>query len=403
MNKYDRLRAFFKADYTSGLILLLSALAAIVFVNTGNEALYNHILETRIGLGQASLTLHYWINDGLMTIFFFFVAMEIKREILIGELSTRSKLILPVFMALGGMMMPALIFIGINWGNPHNLAGWAIPAATDIAFSLGVLALLGSRVPLYVKVLLTAVAIIDDMGAILIIALFYSDALNLMAVGLALIPIVALLILNLRGVKHVGWYVALGLLVWFAFLHSGVHATIAGVLIAALIPMDVQKDDHCLLRRLEHKLKPWVAYGIMPLFALANSGVSFDGVTWNDMMLPMPVGIILGLCIGKPLGIFGFMYLAKKTGIAKLPYGARYLEVVALAFLCGIGFTMSLFIGSLAFDTPLELAEMKLGVLGGSTISAILGSLTMVIATRGQRDRITPDRKLKPRYKQKSS
>jgi len=389
-----KLTNFINADYSGGILLFLAAVFAIVIANVGFYEEYDALLHTKIGLFGHGMSVHYWINDGLMAIFFFLVGMEIKREILMGELSSRSKVALPVMMAIGGMVVPAGIYFLVNADSPHNFVGWAIPAATDIAFSLGVLALLGSRVPLYVKVLLTAVAIIDDVGAIVIIALFYTSNLNLDALLLSAIPLIGLFMLNWRRHKSLISYLLLGLLLWFGILQSGIHASLAGVVLATTIPMSLQREENCLLRNLEHKLHPWVTFGILPLFALANSGIHFEGLTLHNLLDDMPLGIILGLVAGKPLGIFGFMYIACHTGLAKLPFGARYAEVVGLSFLCGIGFTMSLFIGTLAFDTAFELNEVKMGVLGGSLVSAILGVIVMYIATAGRSQTLTPDHKL---------
>jgi NhaA family Na+:H+ antiporter len=315
-----------------------------------------------------------WINDGLMAIFFFLVGLEIKREILEGRLASLQKAAFPVIAAIGGMIAPALIFIGLNHDDPTALSGWAIPAATDIAFAVGVLALLGSRVPVALKVFLLALAIIDDLGAIVIIALFYTSDLSLSVLVIAAIGVAVLAYLNHRGVTRTAVYVATGFVIWVCVLKSGVHATLAGVVVALFIPLRAGHDqERSPLMEVEHGLASWVAFGVMPIFAFANAGVALHNLSLNDLFGGIPLGIALGLFAGKQIGIMAFTWTAVRLGIARLPDGATWLQVYGIAVLGGIGFTMSLFIGTLAFSGPEQAAAVRIGVLAGSVASALLG------------------------------
>jgi NhaA family Na+:H+ antiporter len=317
-----------------------------------------------------------WINDGLMAIFFLLVGLEIKREIREGELAARDQALLPCIAALGGMIVPAVIYAALNWGDAQQMRGWAIPTATDIAFALGVLALLGSRVPVALKVFLTALAIIDDLGAIVIIALFYTHGLSLESMVLAAVALAVLLALNLMHVVRVSVYVLVGIALWVFVLKSGVHATLAGVAIAMAIPMRNPKDpEQSPLIDLENKLHIWVAYGILPLFAFANAGVSLAGLSFTSLFETLPLGIAIGLFLGKQVGVFGATLLAVKSGLSRMPEGTTWPQIYGAALLAGIGFTMSLFIGTLAFNAPEQAAQVRLGVLGGSLTSAIVGYL----------------------------
>ncbi|MCP4327866.1 MAG: Na+/H+ antiporter NhaA [Alphaproteobacteria bacterium] len=378
------LREFFKFEAAGGIVLIAASALALILANTPLESLYDDLLETplqiRVGTLDIAKPLLLWINDGLMAVFFFLVGLEIKREFLEGELSSRAQLTLPVIAAFGGMAVPALIFVLVNLGTPENLDGWAIPAATDIAFALGILALLGSKAPLSLKVLLTAVAIIDDLGAILIIAIFYSGDLSLMSLAVAVAAVTGLFMLNRMRIARYAPYMLIGIVLWVSVLKSGVHATLAGVILAFFIPMEgrdnaelTEDHQHSPLKHLEHTLHPWVAFGILPVFGFANAGVSFAGMTLASLFDPLALGIALGLFVGKQVGIFGAIWLTVKLGLSRMPEGANWQQLYGLALLCGIGFTMSLFIGGLAFDDPDHAAYVRLGVLSGSILAAIGG------------------------------
>ena len=386
----QRIGEFLKLESASGLILMGAALLALIANNSPLSPWYDTLLSTtvaiQIGEFEIAKALLLWINDGLMAVFFFLVGLEIKRELIQGELSSFDKAALPAIAAIGGMAMPALVFVAINWGSPETLSGWAIPAATDIAFALGILMLLGNRVPVALKVMLLAVAIIDDLGAILIIALFYTSDLSLGMLGLAAIGFAALVSLNLSGVRHTAPYVLIGTVIWVCVLKSGIHATLAGVLVALTIPLrtgDRQTGDgvdagdgeahQSPLHKLEHDLHPWIAYMVLPAFAFANAGVSFGGISPGDITGVLPLGIALGLVIGKPLGVFGFSFLAVKSGLVRLPDGLGWRHVAGLSAIAGIGFTMSLFIGTLAFNSGELLNQVRIGVLLGSIVSALAG------------------------------
>jgi NhaA family Na+:H+ antiporter len=374
------IREFLRLESASGMLLLAGAALAIVFANTPLAPFYDGLLSTpvevRIGELQIAKPLLLWINDGLMAVFFFLVGLELKREVLEGELSQPAQVALPAIAALGGIVAPALIYVAFNRGDDLALSGWAIPAATDIAFALGVLALLGSRVPTALKIFLMTLAILDDLGAILIIAIFYSSDLSLQSLLIAAAAVVLLAVLNRIGVKALAGYVVIGIVLWVSVLKSGVHATLAGVVLAAFIPLRVGGEpEQAPLRRLEHGLHPWVAYGILPLFAFANAGVSLHGLSFEKLLEPVPLGIALGLFLGKQLGVFGFTWLAVKARLARLPSSVGWAEIYGVSVLCGIGFTMSLFIGSLAFEHggPDYAVDDRLGILLGSILSAVVG------------------------------
>jgi len=378
---------FFKLEAASGLLLLISAILALLISNSNFSHIYFDTLKSYLFIGinnfGMKLSVLHWINDALMAIFFFFVTLEIKREFLQGELSSRKQALLPIIAAFGGMLVPALFYVYVNFQTPETLNGWAIPSATDIAFSLGVLSLLGSRVPISLKIFLTALAIIDDLGAILIIAFFYSGDLNIKYLSLILITFIFLLLLNKFNIKKFLPYLLLGLFLWFFTHESGVHATIAGVLLATVIPHRKKQKDFSLLTKVEHNISPYVAFGIMPLFALANAGVSLEGISFNSLLMPVPLGIVLGLFLGKQIGVFLFSIISIKLKIAQMPNNANWLNFYAVGVLTGIGFTMSLFVGNLAFvDNTQYIDGVKIGVLTGSLLSTILGYVLLLIAPR---------------------
>jgi NhaA family Na+:H+ antiporter len=335
-----------------------------------------------------------WINDGLMAIFFLLVGLEVKREVIEGELSTPAQVVLPVVAGLGGMIVPALIYLLFNRANGSALNGWAIPTATDIAFALGVLSLLGKRVPVSLKIFLTAVAIADDLGAIVIIALFYTAELSIAMIFLAGVAIAALTSLNLQKVTRIAPYMVIGVILWVFVLKSGVHATLAGVAIAFAVPLKAtDTQGHAPLHQLEHSLHPWVAFGVLPIFAFANAGVSFTGVTLPALAEPLPIGIAAGLFVGKLVGVFGASATLVRLGLARLPEGASWLQLIGVAALCGVGFTMSLFIGSLAFEGPDYSTPLRLGVIAGSTLSGVTGYLLLRFASGQPRTTPSPSRR----------
>ncbi|MCK0547023.1 Na+/H+ antiporter NhaA [Pseudomonas syringae] len=366
---------FFAAESAGGLVLMAAALAALIVANSPLADSYFAALHAVF----AGLSVSHWINDGLMAIFFMLVGLEIKREVLAGQLASWSQRALPGFAALGGMVVPALIYVAFNWGRPDNIGGWAIPAATDIAFALGVLSLLGKRVPLSLKIFLSALAILDDLGAVLIIALFYTSDLSIPMLLAALGSIAALVALNRLGVKKLLPYLVLGALLWFFMLQSGIHATLAGVALALCIPLGKPDEEaRSPLLHLEEKLHPWVAFAVVPIFGFANAGVSLSGITADKLVDPVPLGVALGLLVGKQVGIFAMAALAIRAGLARLPDGSNWGQLYGVAALCGIGFTMSLFIGALAFPgTPELVDEVKVGVLIGSVLSAVLGVVVL--------------------------
>lgn len=374
------LTEFLRLEASSGILLVIAAVLAMVAENSAANGLYDALLaipvEIRIGEFEIAKPLLLWINDGLMAIFFFLIGLEVKREVLDGELSEPSRVVLPIIAAVGGMAIPAAIYILINAGDPVAMKGWAIPSATDIAFALGVLALLGSRVPNTLKLFLMTLAIVDDLGAILIIAAFYTSDLSLYSLLIAVVAIVLLFILNRRGVLALAPYLLIGIVLWTAVLKSGVHATLAGVLTALFIPFKKQPGEQkTQLEKLEDDLHPAVVYGILPLFAFANTGISFDGLTMQSLFHPVPLGIAVGLFVGNQIGVFGFSWLAIKSGLTQLPQDASWLQLYGVALLCGIGFTMSLFISSLAFEQGGHAIAIddRLGILLGSVVSAVLG------------------------------
>ncbi len=369
---------FFKLEAASGLILLISAILALIISNSNLSNLYFETLQKYIFFGfnnfGLKLSVLHWINDVLMAIFFFFVTLEIKREFIQGELSNIRQAILPIIGAIGGMLVPALIYVYINFDTPLTLRGWAIPSATDIAFSLGVLSLLGSRVPISLKVFLTALAIIDDLGAIVIIAFFYSGDLSLFNLSMMLIVFIILLLFNKYNIKKFLPYLIIGITLWHFTHESGIHATIAGVLLACTIPHRNKEKDFSLLIKIEHSISPYVAFGIMPLFAFANAGVSLEGISFSSLLQPVPLGILLGLFVGKQLGVFLFSYASIKSGLAQMPNNSNWINFYGVGVLTGIGFTMSLFVGNLAFiENTQHIDGVKLGVLSGSLLSTLFG------------------------------
>ena len=378
---------FFKLEAASGLLLLISAVIALFISNSNLSNLYFETLNRYLFVGinnfGIKMSLLHWINDALMAVFFFFVTLEIKREFLQGELSNRKQALLPIIAAIGGMLVPALIYVYINFQTGDTLNGWAIPSATDIAFSLGVLSLLGSRVPISLKVFLTALAIIDDLGAIVIIAFFYSGDLSIKYLSLLLITFIALIILNKFNIKKFIPYLLFGLILWFFTHESGIHATISGVLLATVIPHRKKGKDFSLLTKIEHSISPYVAFGIMPLFALANAGVSLRGMNFDSLLLPVPLGILLGLFIGKQIGVFLFSIISIKLKIAQMPNNANWLNFYGVGVLTGIGFTMSLFVGNLAFVENVQyISGVKIGVLTGSLLSTVFGYALLLIALK---------------------
>ena len=380
-------RWFFKLESASGLLLLISAIIALIISNSNYSSIYFDTLESYFFIGinnfGIKLSLLHWINDALMAVFFFFVTLEIKREFVNGELSSTKQALLPIIAAIGGMLVPALIYIYINFQNPDSLNGWAIPSATDIAFSLGVLSLLGSRVPISLKVFLTALAIIDDLGAIIIIAFFYTGDLNINYLALLLITFIFLIFLNKFKVKKFLPYLLFGLVLWFFTHESGIHATISGVLLATVIPHRDKEKDFSLLSKIEHSISPYVAFGIMPLFAFANAGVSLGGVSLSSLLQPVPLGILLGLFLGKQFGVFLFSYVSIKLKIAQMPNNANWLNFYGVGILAGIGFTMSLFIGNLAFIENTQYVDgVKIGVLSGSLLSTIFGYFLLLATSK---------------------
>ena len=380
-------RWFFKLEAASGILLLISAIVALYVSNSFFSEIYFGVLKKYLFIGVNNfglkLSVLHWINDALMAIFFFFVTLEIKREFLQGELSSIKQAMLPIVGAVGGMLIPALIYILINYKTPATLNGWAIPSATDIAFSIGILSLLGSRVPISLKVFLTALAIIDDLGAIIIIAFFYTGDLSIKYLILILLTFVFLLVLNKLNVKKFFPYLVLGLFLWVFTHESGIHATIAGVLLASVIPHRKKDNDFSLLIKIEHSISPYVAYFIMPLFAFANAGVSLEGLSFNSLLQPVPLGILLGLFVGKQIGVFIFTYASIKLGLAKLPSNSNWVSFYAVGILTGIGFTMSLFVGNLAFVNNLEYMDgVKIGVLSGSLLSTVVGYFLLMISSK---------------------
>ena len=375
---------FFKLEAASGLVLLFAAIIALIISNSGLSELYFSTLNEYLFIGinnfGLKLSVLHWINDALMAIFFFFVTLEIKREFLQGELSNIKQALLPIIAAIGGMLVPALFYVFINFGDSETMTGWAIPSATDIAFSLGVLSLLGKRVPLSLKVFLTALAIIDDLGAIVIIAIFYSGDLSIKYLSLMLLAFLILLVINKFNVKKFLPYLVIGIFLWDFTHNSGIHATIAGVLLAITIPHRKKEKDFSLLIKIEHAISPYVAFGIMPLFAFANAGVSLEGLSFGSLLDKVPLGIVLGLFLGKQLGVFVFSYISIKTKIAQMPSNSNWFNFYGVGVLTGIGFTMSLFVGNLAFVDSMQYMDgVKIGVLTGSLLSTLFGYFLILL------------------------
>ena len=380
-------RWFFKLEAASGLLLLISAILALILSNSNLSENYFSLLNKNLFIGiknfGLNLSIIHWINDALMAVFFFVVTLEIKREFIQGELSKPKQALLPIIGAVGGMAVPALIYVVINLETGYTLRGWAIPSATDIAFSIGVLSLLGSRVPISLKVFLVALAIIDDLGAIIIIAFFYSTELQYNYLLLMIISFIVLLLLNKFNVKKFAPFFFIGLLLWYFTHGSGIHSTISGVLLATTIPHRKKEKDYSLLLKLEHILSPYVAYGIMPLFALANAGVVLKDISFNSLLYPVPLGILCGLFFGKQIGVFLFSFLSIKLKFAEMPSNSNWLKLYGVGILTGIGFTMSLFVGNLAFvDYANEMDGVKIGVLSGSFLSAVIGYFMLLIVTK---------------------
>jgi len=382
---------FFQLEAASGLLLIAAAVMALIINNSPLSYLYNGLLDVPVAVQVGALNiakpLLLWINDGLMALFFLLIGLEVKREVVDGHLSKPAQVILPATAAVGGMVVPALIYWFINRDNPAAVAGWAIPTATDIAFALGVLALLGKRVPVSLKLFLMTLAIIDDLGAIIVIALFYSGTLSSVSLLLAAACLVALVAMNRLGVVKLGPYMIVGLILWVCVLKSGVHATLAGVALALCIPLRTRNAETSPLLSLEHALHPWVAYAILPIFAFANAGVSLAGMTVDSFTHPVPMGIAVGLLLGKTVGVFGLTWLAVKLRLAALPDGAGWGQILGVAILCGIGFTMSLFVGSLAFAPgSSDYAGMdRMGILTGSFFAAVIGYAVTALASRKTR------------------
>lgn len=368
-------------DAAGGVLLVIAAAIAMILANSPLFGFYNGLLEIpvsiRFGAFEIAKPLLLWVNDGLMAIFFFLIGLEVKREVLDGQLSSVAQITLPAVAAIAGIAFPAMIYVWFNLQDPVAVNGWAIPSATDIAFAVGVFTLFGKFLPLSLKLFLLSVAIFDDIGAIVIIALFYSQDLSPVSLVVAVMGLVALFMLNRFGVRQQAAYILIGVVVWAAVLKSGVHATLAGFILAWFIPLRLKNDDgHPMLAHMEHKLEPWVAFGVLPIFAFANAGVSLFGISVEDMFNPITIGIAVGLFVGKQVGIFGICWLTVKSGLAKLPDGSTWLQLYGVSLLCGIGFTMSLFIGSLAFETQglAYQTSVKVGVLLGSLVSAFAGA-----------------------------
>jgi len=384
------LREFYERESSTGILLMLVTIAALVLKNSALAGAYNAFLHTpveiRFGALQIAKPLLLWINDGLMAVFFLLVGLEVKRELLRGSLSSWSQAALPVIAAIGGMAVPALIYVGFNYREPAALHGWAIPTATDIAFALGILSLLGNRVPPSLKIFLLALAIMDDLGAIVIIALFYTSNLSLVSLVVAAVSLMALFLLNRAGVVRRAAYILVGAVLWVSVLKSGVHATLAGVALAFMIPLDAREKgaDHPLAEQLEHDLHPWVSFMILPLFAFVNAGIDLRGLSLSQLITPVPMGIMLGLFIGKQAGVFLFSWAAIKMRLASLPVGSSWGQLYGIALMTGIGFTMSFFIDSLAFvdDSIYEYAD-KLAILLGSLLSGIAGYLVLLRSSHG--------------------
>ncbi|WP_066013087.1 Na+/H+ antiporter NhaA [Endozoicomonas atrinae] len=386
-----RFHSFLQQDYAIGVLLFIASALAMLAANTFFAEYYDLLLSTPIRFTVGPLDIHkpllLWINDGLMAVFFLLIGLEVKQEVLAGELSTPAQVMLPGIGAIGGMLVPALFYVAFNYSDPTAIKGWAIPAATDIAFAVGILALLGKRAPASLMTFLLALAIIDDLGAIIIIAIFYTEDLSLMSMGIASVLLAILAFFNYRGITRIGPYMVVGTLLWICVLKSGVHATLAGVLLAFTIPLKaVDRRGRSPLKALQHNLHSSVHYVILPIFAFANAGLELNAEQIRSLFTPIPLGIVTGLFLGKQIGVFSFCWLAVKSGLAKLPTGANWIQMYGLSILCGIGFTMSLFISSLAFEdvNTSYLISDRIGVLTGSILSAIFGFATLYWAGRKQ-------------------
>ncbi|WP_105244145.1 Na+/H+ antiporter NhaA [Psychrobacter sp. Marseille-P5312] len=382
-----RIKAFFEFEAAGGIVLALAAIAAMIIANSPLSTWYEGFIHAPVAIQIGDFAIakdaHHWINDGLMAIFFFLVGLELKREVLIGELSNVKQIILPAGAAIGGMIMPAAVYLLFNYNEPEFWKGWAIPAATDIAFALGILSLLGSRVPNSLKVFLVSIAIFDDIGAILIIALFYTSDLSLTSLAIAGLCLPFLYLLNRRNVTRLTPYLFIGVIMWVAVLQSGIHATLAGVVLALFIPMFDRTDpEHSPVEELEHDLHNTVAFGILPLFAFANSGISLEGAGFAELFHSVPLGIAAGLFIGKQLGVMIMCWLVFKLGFSTMPKGMDYKQIYGAALLCGVGFTMSLFIGGLAFAGDTTLFDERLGIIMGSIISGVAGYLMLKVSLK---------------------
>ncbi len=382
---------FYRSESSAGIVLMAATALALFVANSPLEYWYNQLIEVPVVIAAGDWGIEkpllLWINDGLMAVFFFHVGLELKREVCEGELSNPKEIVLPAAGAVGGMAIPALIYVWINWGDSQAMSGWAIPAATDIAFALGVLALLGSRVPASLKVFLVTLAIIDDIGAIVIIALFYTSNITETALYIAAGCLVVLWMMNRRNVIDLPSYILVGLVLWVALLKSGVHATLAGVVLAAFIPMRSHEDpSHSPVTKLEHELSASVSFAILPIFAFANAGINFGAIRPEGIFHPVTFGIFLGLTVGKQLGVFTFCWLVVKLGLAKLPSDLKFRHIYGCSLLCGIGFTMSLFIGALAFEQSgvNRMFDERVGILAGSLVSAIAGYIVLYVIGRGK-------------------
>ncbi|NCP61726.1 MAG: Na+/H+ antiporter NhaA [Alphaproteobacteria bacterium] len=376
------LREFFRLEAAGGILLGCAAFLALLMENSPLASLYNAFLEIPVTIQIGALLINkpllLWINDALMAVFFFLIGLELKREILDGQLSSRDQLALPIFAALGGILVPALIYFAFNSDDPTAIKGWAIPAATDIAFALGVLTLLGKRVPESLKIALVAIAILDDLAAIVIIAFFYTDTLSLLSLSIGSVTLGVLATLNFKNVQRTAVYIITGIVLWTCVLKSGVHATLAGVVLALFIPLKpASKDGKSLAKNIEYKLHPWVAYGVLPIFAFANSGVSLQGLNMNYLAHPITLGVFFGLFVGKQIGITLFTKIGCALKMLQLPKGSSWLQYYGMSLLTGIGFTMSLFIGTLAFEDPEHQRYVRLGVLSASILSGVLGFLLL--------------------------
>lgn len=379
---------FLKLEAASGIILMFIAIFAMIMANSPWSSYYDLLLDipvvVSVGTFEIAKPLLLWINDGLMALFFFLVGLELKREFIEGDLSKPGQITLPAIGAVGGMLVPALCYAALNYQDPIALNGWAIPTATDIAFALGILAIIGSKVPLQLKVFLTSLAIFDDLGAIIVIALFYTDQLSILSLIVSAVMLTVLFLFNRRGITDTAPYIFVGIILWVAVLKSGVHATLAGVVLALFIPIKGKAGEPSPLKSLEHNLHSLVAFFVLPIFAFANAGINFTDVGFEQVMSPVPLGIILGLVIGKQIGVFGFCFVAIKLGIAKLPENVNWTLLYGVSMLCGVGFTMSLFVGSLAFeqDAASPLFQDRLGIVLGSLISGVSGYLLINTAVK---------------------